>query len=138
MAAARAFADSNVFVYAYDAAAPDKQARAQELLVAHGRNLAISAQVMSEFFTVVTRKLAVPLSIPDATEAVARMARLPVVSIDAQLVRTGIAIHQDHQVSYWDGLILAAARAARCTKLLTEDLNAGATLAGVTIENPFA
>lgn len=138
MAADRAFADSTVFVYAYDAATPDKQERAHELLVARGRDLVVSAQVLSEFFTVVTRKLAVPLPVADATDAVARIARLHVVSIDAQLVRAGIAIHQDHQVSYWDGLILAAARAAGCRTLLTEDLHAGATLAGVTIENPFA
>lgn len=138
MAGDRPFADSNVFLYAYDGADPGKQARAQDLLLTHGRDLVISAQVMSEFFTVATRKLVVPLTVAEAIEAIARMERLRVVGIDAHLVRAGIEIHQAHQVSYWDGLVLAAARAAGCSTLLTEDLNAGATLAGVTIENPFA
>ena len=59
------------------------------------------------------------------------------IAIDADLVRDAIAMSRDAQLSYWDGLILAAARLAACDVLLTEDLQSGATIAGVRIENPF-
>jgi len=37
----------------------------------------------------------------------------------------------------YDGLILAAAVEAGCSKLLTEDLQHGQVVEGVRIENPF-
>ncbi|UUY04802.1 PIN domain-containing protein [Svornostia abyssi] len=137
MAADRAFVDTNVLVYAHDVSEPEKQQRAAALLASRVNDLVISAQVLGEFFNAVTRRLPTPLSTADAAAAVAGLSLLPVVPVDAQLVRAGIEIHEAHQVSYWDGLILAAARSARCGTLLTEDLHTGATLAGVTVENPF-
>jgi predicted nucleic acid-binding protein len=41
------------------------------------------------------------------------------------------------RISYWDGLIVAAARRGGCETLLTEDLSDGAIIAGVRVENPF-
>lgn len=138
-AAERTFADTNVFVYAADEGEPAKRARAREVLASYpAGTLVVSTQVLGEFYTVVTRRIARPLSLPDGAEAVRRLSAYPVVPVDAELVRAGVEIHRAHQVSYWDGLILAAARTAGCTTLLTEDLHAGATLAGITIENPFA
>jgi len=40
-------------------------------------------------------------------------------------------------LSYWDGLIVAGAKVAGCTRLLTEDLSAESVVAGVRVENPF-
>ncbi|MGK2940017.1 MAG: PIN domain-containing protein [Solirubrobacteraceae bacterium] len=138
MAADRAFVDTNVLVYANDVSEPEKQRRAAALLASRVNDLVISGQVLGEFFNAVTRRLSTPLSTTDAAAAVAGLSLLPVVPVDARLVRAGIEIHEAHRVSYWDGLILAAARSAGCGTLLTEDLHAGATLAGVTVENPFA
>ena len=42
-----------------------------------------------------------------------------------------------HQLSFWDALIITSAERANCKRLLTEDLNAGQTIRGVTIENPL-
>ena len=39
--------------------------------------------------------------------------------------------------SIWDGLIVAAALEARCSTLLTEDMQHGQVVEGVRIENPF-
>lgn len=44
----------------------------------------------------------------------------------------------DHQFGIWDAVILAAAAAAGCRLLLSEDMNEGFTWRGVTITNPFA
>jgi predicted nucleic acid-binding protein len=53
-------------------------------------------------------------------------------------VRSGIAISREAGLSYWDGLIVAAARVGGCTRLQTEDLTSGAAIGGVRVENPFA
>lgn len=42
-----------------------------------------------------------------------------------------------HQLSFWDGLILAAAVTAKSAELLTEDLSDGQNLQGVLVRNPF-
>ena len=53
--------DTNVLVYLFDGDAPDKQARAQELLREERDRLVASVQVLGEFYVTVTRKLSVPL-----------------------------------------------------------------------------
>ena len=42
-----------------------------------------------------------------------------------------------HQFSIWDSIIMAAAAAAGCRLLLSEDLQSGFTWNGVTVANPF-
>jgi predicted nucleic acid-binding protein len=135
---ARAFVDTNVLVYAVDADEPDKRARARAVLEdADPGSLVLSAQVLGEFYVVVTRKLARPLAPGRAREAVDALAKLPVVGTDAGLVQAGIAISQAERLSYWDALIVAAAVAGRCETLLTEDLSEGAEFAGVRVANPL-
>ncbi len=97
----------------------------------------LSTQVLAEFYAVVTRKLGEPLSEQDARQRVTELARLPLVSTDADLVLAGIELSQRSQVSVWDGLIVAAAMAGGCRRLITEDLNDGQSFGGVTVENPF-
>jgi predicted nucleic acid-binding protein len=134
----RTFVDTNVLLYAVDRSDERKRARATELLESRMGELVISAQVLSEFYSVSTRRLAVPLSPADAAAYVEDLERLPVVALDFDLVRDGIRLSRDAQLSYWDGLIVAAARAASCETLASEDLSHGALIAGVRIENPFA
>lgn len=44
----------------------------------------------------------------------------------------------DHRFRIWDAVILAAAAAAGCRLLLSEDMHKGFTWRSVTITNPFA
>jgi predicted nucleic acid-binding protein len=134
----RGFVDTNVLVYAVDDADPLKRDVARGVLEQPTADLVLSAQVLSEFYVVVTRRLATPMSEGDAAAAVDELARLPTVATDTELVRDGIALARDARISFWDGLIVAAARASGCEKLLTEDLAAGTTIGGVRVENPFA
>ena len=134
---ARAFVDTNVLVYAFDDADPAKRDRARSLL-ADDVPLVISAQVIGEFYMVVTRKLAIPLSEAHASAAVDELLRLPVVPIDAELTRAAVSTSRAARLSYWDALIIEAAAAARCDRVLTEDLAAGSTIRSVRVENPFA
>lgn len=134
---ARAFVDTNVLVYAVDDADPVKRDRAREVLGDSAAQLVLSAQVLSEFYVVVTRKLEAPLSEQDAAEAVRDLARLPVVVADAELVMAAVALSRQAQLSFWDAQIVAAASVAGCDRVLTEDLSDGAELSSVRIENPF-
>ena len=47
-------------------------------------------------------------------------------------------LEESHQLSFWDAMIVAAARQAGAEKILTEDLNHGEVINGVFVENPFA
>jgi predicted nucleic acid-binding protein len=133
----RAFVDTNVLVYAVDDADPLKRDRAREVLDGSADQLVLSAQVLSEFYVVVTRKLAEPLPETDAADAVRALARLPIVVADGELVMTAVALSRQTQISFWDAQIIAAAAVAGCDRVLTEDLSHGAELASVRVENPF-
>jgi len=134
----RVFVDTNVWVYAVDADEPAKQARARAVLdPSSAQRLVTSAQVLGEFYVTVTRKFERAIAYDVADRMVERMARLPVVPIDADRVLAAMDGARTWGISYWDALILASARAAGCTRLLTEDLADGETYGGVLVENPF-
>ena len=62
----------------------------------------------------------------------------PVVAIEPALLLTASRLHEQHALSFWDALVIEAARVGGATRLLTEDLGTGTEIAGVLIENPFA
>jgi predicted nucleic acid-binding protein len=135
---ARTFLDTNVLVYLFDHDEQPKQQRAREILEdAEPGELVLSTQVLSEFYVTVTRKLEQPLDPALATEAVDWLGSLTVVSTDTTLVKSAIQTSCSSQLSYWDGLVLAAAARAGCERLLTEDLNDGQEIDSVYVENPF-
>ena len=134
----RVFVDTNVLVYADDLDAGDKRERARALLaeVLREQNGVLSTQVLQEFFVVTTRKLAVAPAL--ARRKVELLATLDVVTIQISHILQAIDLHRLHSLSFWDGLILACAAASGCTRLWSEDMQDGAVIAGVRIENPFA
>ncbi len=111
---------------------------AHAILADRADDIVISAQVLAEFYAVTTRRLREPLSEDAAAAYVEDLTEVPVVPTNAQLVRDGIAVSRDARVSFWDGLIVAAARAGGCDEILTEDMSTGATIAGALIMNPFS
>lgn len=134
----RVFADTNVWVYLVDGRAVAKQEVAREVLTPRaGVRHVTSAQVMSEFYVNATRILARPVAVDVADRIVARMARLDVIAIDAGRVRAAIDGSRTWGISYWDALIVVAAQAGGCERLLSEDLADGQTYGSVRVENPF-
>lgn len=134
------FLDSNVLIYAYDNSDDRlKQNRAQEILnqglVAD--NIVLSAQVLSEFYTVVTKRYESPLTISQARNVIELVDVLQIIQIDVSLVKRAIETHERYQINYWDGLIIAAAERGRCHVILSEDLNAGQLYHDIKVENPF-
>jgi predicted nucleic acid-binding protein len=134
------FVDTNVLVYLFDADSPEKQERARAILEIEGPSgrLVLSTQVLQEFFVSVTRKLKPPVP-PSEAEAAARdLAALDVVEIEAPMVFRAISRSRRHTLSLWDALIVEAALARGCTRLLSEDLQDGRRFGGLVVENPFA
>ena len=133
------FVDTNVWVCAVDTADPAKRERAlQAVAPAPGRDIVVSTQVLTEFYAVVTRKLATPVSLDDAEAMVHQLLALPVVAIDASLVASVISGSREWQISIWDALIVRAAEVAGCRRVLSEDLADGRTYGSIVVENPFA
>jgi len=137
MSGERRFVDTNVLVYLFDDDEPRKQTTARELL-ADGGGFVLSAQVLGEFFVTVTRKLARPLPLDRARDAVASLAEFPVQPITATLVNAAIERVERSRLSYWDALIVETSIAAAADVLLTEDLQNGQVFDGVRIDDPFA
>lgn len=129
------FVDTNVFVYLYDHADAEKQRIARATLTGAAEEVAISTQVLSEFFWVVTRKL--NLDPRAAREGVRQMAMLRVVPVDHRLVLRATDTALSARLSIWDSLIIEAAATAGSNRLLTDDLNDGQTIRDVQIVNPF-
>lgn len=131
------FLDTNVLVYAFDRGVPEKQRVARTILASEAP-ITLSSQVLSEFYWITTRKLRSPLAEDVAQAAVGRLVRLAqVVPVDANLVATSIALARDNQLALWDAQIITAAARSGCDELMTEDLNHGQVISGVTIHNPF-
>jgi predicted nucleic acid-binding protein len=132
-----AFFDTNILIYADDAADPAKQARAISLVAEHRRDdsLVISLQVLQEYFAAATRKLKVDPAI--AQSKVEVLARARVVKFTERDVIAAIEIHRLIRISFWDSMIVHAARVVGASVLYSEDLAHGSLLAGVRVRNPF-
>ena len=140
MAAANlTFVDTNVLVYAHDRSETRKQPLAHALLEGlwASRTGTLSTQVLQEFYVVATRKLDPPMSRRAAREIVALYAAWPLVQVDLALILVASELEERHKLSFWDALVVEAARRADATRIVTEDLQAGRHIGGVRIENPF-
>ena len=131
------FIDTNVVVYAFDRADPQKQRIALEVLVGDQR-LVLSTQVLVETWWVLTRRIAEPLEEEQASVVIDRLSKLPVVLTDPQLVKQAIDTCRRFDIAIWDALIVESARTAGCKCVLSEDLQTGQDFDGITIDNPFA
>jgi predicted nucleic acid-binding protein len=134
------FVDTNVLVYAHDRSETRKQPIAQALLdvLWRTRSGVLSTQVLQEFYVVTTRKFDPPMRRGAAREVVALYGEWPIVQVDVALILAASKLEERHAFSFWDALVVEAARRCGATRLLTEDLQAGRRIDGISIENPFA
>ncbi|MFZ0863739.1 MAG: PIN domain-containing protein [Candidatus Sulfotelmatobacter sp.] len=131
------FVDSNILIYAVDGADPRKQrvARDWRAELWKSRLGRVSFQVLNEFYVNAVR---LKHAARDEARAEVRdlLAWNPVV-VDAAVIERGWKLQDRYQLSFWDSLIVAAAKTASCGFLLTEDLEDGQKLDGVEVVNPF-
>lgn len=133
------FVDTNVLVYAHDASDAARQPIAAQLLddLWRTRNGLLSTQVLTEFYAVVTRKFDPPLPRREARALIDAYTAWPLVQVDAPLIVAASALEEQHSLSFWDALIVEAARRGGASRLVSEDLQHGRRIAGLVIANPF-
>jgi predicted nucleic acid-binding protein len=133
------FFDTNVLVYAMDASDPARQDIAIDRFAraASEGGIVLSTQVLQEFYAVTTRKLQPPLSAAEAASQLSRLSAFEVVGATAQSVLAAAGLARQHQLQWWDALILEAALRANARVLLTEDGQHGRRWGSLVIENPF-
>jgi predicted nucleic acid-binding protein len=133
------FVDTNILAYAYDSSEASRQPAAAAILESLWltRSGALSTQVLQEFYAVVTRKFDPPMTRQAARAIVAEYGEWVVVEIDVPMILSSSHLEEGHQMSFWDALVVEAARRAGATRLLSEDLQAGRRFDGLVIENPF-
>ena len=127
------FFDTNVLLYllSNDAAKADRA----EILLASGG--IISVQVLNEFASVASRKLA--LTILEIREILSTIGEVCIVKpLDIETHKLGLDMTERYGFSIYDGLIVAAAVLAGCTILYTEDLQHGQMIEKLLIQSPFA
>jgi predicted nucleic acid-binding protein len=132
-----AFFDTNILIYTDDAFLPEKHARAITLFTDHRARgaVVVSLQVLQEYYAVVTRKLGFAAEL--AQRKVEMLAQGNVVRFEARDVIAAIELHRLSRISFWDAMIVHAARIAGATVLYTEDLQHGGVIGGVPVVNPF-
>ncbi len=135
-----ALIDTNILVYLYDQRDPQRQDLARRVLseveaLGIGR---LSVQALSEFFSVVTRKLSPPLTAGEALEQVTLLVQVwPVLDLTPLVVLEAGRGARDHGLSYYDAQMWATARLNQVPVILSEDFQTGRLLEGVRFVNPL-
>lgn len=139
MNGARFFLDTNIFLYAFDETRPEHARRAQALIesgLKTGLGV-VSYQVMQEFCNVALKVIR-PLRAPDLDAYLDHtFARLELAAASLPLLHRALRLNERNRVSWYNALILAAAQAANCRILYSEDLQHGQQFDQVRVENPF-
>lgn len=133
------FVDTNVLLYAVSPLPKEaaKRERAADILNREG--LALSIQVLQEFYSQVTAShRSWGMSHEEAERSVRSLERFRVQPVTLQVLHTAMSLRERYRINYWDAAILAAARVAGCDTVYTEDLNDGQDYGGVRVVNPFA
>lgn len=129
----KCFADTNVAIYALDADAPK---RAKALAILDSRPF-ISTQVVNEYLNVLLVKRRLDRTAANEL-ARALMTACDVVSVTPAITDLAMSVGERHQLNHWDSLIVAAALAADCDILYSEDMQDGQVFEGrLTVRNPF-
>lgn len=133
----KVFVDTNFLVYLFSDNEATKKAHCTSLLNSlRGKTgLVWSTQIMQEFYQVMTAKHRVP------AHMVKNILRLfddfELVINNKDTINTAIDIQTINKISFWDSLVVSAALQAKCSNLLTEDLNDGQSIQGIVFQNPF-
>jgi predicted nucleic acid-binding protein len=134
------FFDTNIALYAFTEIVDQRKRQiAQDLIVEAGVREAgmLSVQVLSEFYTVATKRHKAALSIEAADAYLTRLSAFIVVSTDTSLVWAAVARAKKSVISYWDALIIEAAIRGGATVLYSEDMQHGMKFDSLTLINPF-
>jgi predicted nucleic acid-binding protein len=132
------FVDTNVLLYSLSTAASEQAKARIAVEILQAQDLALSAQVLQEFYVQATRPTkADRITHEQASALIEAYLRFPVQETNVGLVRAALAAKSRYAISYWDAAIIEAARMLACDVLLSEDLDHGRDYDGVVVQNPF-
>lgn len=134
---AKAFVDTNIFVYAaLQAPGSQRKREAAIAVLASPGKVVVSTQVLNEFAAVLLKNRFFDADIQARVEAIAADSSLAVITI--KTIRLAWQVKDRYQLSYWDSLIVASALQSGCTILYTEDLSHGMVIDNsLRITNPL-
>ncbi|MYB09848.1 MAG: PIN domain-containing protein [Acidimicrobiia bacterium] len=132
------FVDTNILLYAVSALSEDSAKRGRALALLENGDLALSVQVIQEFYVQATRpSRADALTAEQALRFLEAIDSFPVQPVTEQIFRQAVIISQRFGLSYWDSAILAAADAMGCEIVLSEDMSSEQDYDGIRVVNPF-
>ena len=131
------FVDTNILVYGYSGGVGEREERARGVLreLLREDRFCWSTQVMQELFVTLTRKYG--RSGEEVRGLLDDLAEWPYLRVDAETIRAAGRRSEASGISFWDGLILAAAEGMGAEVLYSEDLNAGQIYGKVRVVNPL-
>jgi predicted nucleic acid-binding protein len=132
--------DTNILVYSFDLAEPQKKEIARELLMQlqlyqQGH---LSIQCVAEFFNVISRGTLPKMTTEDAsTQVEFFLHSFPIYPLTSVIVREAVRGVREHQLSYFDAQLWACAKLNQVPLIFSEDFQDGQILEGIRFVNPF-
>jgi predicted nucleic acid-binding protein len=130
--------DTSILVYATAASPVVKTSRARDVIARgiRGGSSVLLLQTLAEFTNVAIRKARIPAE-DVRTTIDAWRAVLPVRVAEENDLLSALEAVRVHKLPFWDAMIWAAACRVGVRHFITEDLQDGFELDGVTFVNPF-
>jgi predicted nucleic acid-binding protein len=129
--------DTNILVYAFDPSDAHKHEVASALLQQAIRSgSSIAAQVYGEFYVACVRKQIATRSLA-SNVLVAWSALMRPIASSNEAHTTAREFATEHQLQYWDALIIATCAEHGIAELFTEDVPGVKKPLGVKCTNPF-
>ncbi len=129
--------DSNILVYAELEPETAKGGIARRLVERMGPQDILAVQALLEFAAVIRRVR--PANLSNVSRKIELLTEVCVVAPTTKDVTvSALSLSERHRFQIWDAVIWVAARSAGATHFLSEDLQDGFTLDGMTAVNPFS
>jgi predicted nucleic acid-binding protein len=134
------FIDTNILVYAFDLKAGVKHERAEKLIARlwDEETGGLSIQVLQETYVILTGKIKQPALTEQAREIVEEFSHWRVYTPVGKDILEGIDLSNRYKISFWDAMIIVAAKQLGAKIIWTEDLASGRVYEGIKVQNPFA
>ncbi len=135
----RYFVDTNILMYAHDAAAGEKHARAKALVeeLWRDRTGVVSTQVLQELSVNLRKKVRRSLDAKATRDIVADYLTWQVIVNGGESILEAIDLETRYQISFWDALVVQAAQSSGAEVLYSEDLSSGQRYGSVQVVNPL-
>jgi len=132
------FVDTNLLVYAIDPREQKKRLRMADLLrrLVENRSLVLSPQSLGELYRTVTERHQL-MPARDARAYIQTLMPSCTAPYDLDVMKRAFRMQDTTNYGWWDCMLLAAAAVSGCSFFLSEDMQHGRVVEGVTILNPF-